>query len=678
MQSEYLVCEFAKETLSNLVRERFGTEFPDINDKVQVKYLFNYLKDLGAQTILLESDYVDHDYLEDYSRYYVKCFNRYGERCARLHFFSDDFDHADFSKNLLVYDQTALKSLSKSYLGFIVVKPLPKTFIGKTCLKNYSSVTNSNERKVLTRQYNVNLFGISLTVQTVAFQEQDKVISACATTAIWTALQALDTKDIRNVPSCSEITISAINHINESSNSFPNKGLTNKQILRALDTQKLRNHKINIDSTKHEGLNNFFNIVKSYIDSDLPVILGADIHEIIDEELSKLDGHAVTIVGYKETASTRALYIHDDRIGPFARAEFGSVKSKVKSIAKDDIDITESWCLSLQEKNDDGDWEEPTQLLVPDSLIIPNYKKVRISSDYIENTCNSILDEYQNYYQQYIESGVLKQKDLPQLTYQILLTNSANLKSRIIKQKNIVNKEEILSKSFARHLWVATFNDKDGPLFEILFDSTEIPQGDAVSDVIIYNKSGYESVMRPLNNLLALNQIPSETQIDFFASFVKSLRPKEVNYSEYLNQQFGNPRAPKRINKEEVIGNQLYNQDGIRYYGREEKSLADDFSDLKPDDEESFKIWVISQDGALLIGDEIDNRGHPTLTGFKSARIAGELRLVNDKWKLNAKSGRYSSNYTNSNELLVNARQKFLEIYTKLGPDEIEIVEYHG
>ena len=77
MQSEYLVCEFAKETLSNLVRERFGTEFPDINDKVQVKYLFNYLKDLKAQTILLESDYVDRDYLEDYSRYYVKCFNRY-------------------------------------------------------------------------------------------------------------------------------------------------------------------------------------------------------------------------------------------------------------------------------------------------------------------------------------------------------------------------------------------------------------------------------------------------------------------------------------------------------------------------------------------------------------------------------------------------------------------------
>jgi len=676
MQSEYLVCEFAKETLSNLVRERFGTEFPDINDKVQVKYLFNYLKDLKAKTILLESDYVDRDYLEDYSRYYVKCFNRYGERCARLHFFSEEFDHEEFSQNLIDYDELALEKLSKNYLGFIVVKPLPKTFIGKTCLKNYSSVTNSNERKVLTRKYNVNLFGIPLIVQTVAFQEQDKVISACATTAIWTALQALDIKDIRNVPSCSEITISAINHINESSNSFPNKGLTNKQILRALDTQKLRNHKINIDSTKQEGLDNFFNIVKNYIDSDLPVILGADVHEISGDVLSKLGGHAVTIVGYKETSSTNALYIHDDRIGPFARAEFASVANKVKSTVKNDI--ADSWCLSLQEKNDNGDWEEATQLLVPDSLIIPNYKKVRISSDYIENTCNSILDEYKNYYHQYIESGVLKQEDLPEITYQISLTNSAEFKSRVIKQKNIVNKEEILSKSFARHLWVASFSDKDGQLFEILFDSTDIPQGDAVSDVIIYDQNGYDSVMRPLKSLLELNEIPSETQIDFFASFVKSLRPKEVNYSEYLNQQFGKPRAPKRINEEEVIGNQLYNQDGIRYYGREEKSLGDDFSDLIPDDEDSFKIWVISQDGALLIGDEIDNRGHPTLTGFKSARIAGELRLVNDDWRINAKSGRYSSNYSNSNELLANARQKFLEIYTKLNPNEIEIDEYHG
>lgn len=676
MQSEYLVCEFAKETLSNLVRERFGTEFPDINDKIQVKYLFNYLKDLEARTILLESDYVDRDYLEDYSRYYVKCFNRYGERCARLHFFSEDFDHEVFSKHLLSYDESAISSLSKSYLGFIVVKPLPKTFIGKTCLRNYSTVANSNERQVLTRKYNVNLFGIPLSVQTVAFQEQDKVISACATTAIWTALQALDTKDIRNVPSCSEITISAINHINESSNSFPNKGLTNKQILRALDTQKLRNHKINIDSSKKDGLDNFFNIVKNYIDSDLPVILGADVHEISDDGLSKLGGHAVTIVGYKETSSTNALYIHDDRIGPFARAEFGSVKDKSKSTVK--TEISDSWCLSLQEKNDNGDWEEPTQLLLPDSLIIPNYKKVRISSDYIENTCNSILDEYNSYYQYYIENGALEKEDVPQITYQISLTNSADFKSRVIKQKNIVNKEEILSKSFARYLWVASFSNEGKELFEILFDSTEIPQGDAVSDVIIYDKNGHKSVMRPLLALLESNEIPSETQIDFFASFIKSLRPKEVNYSEYLNQQFGKPRAPKRINKEEILGNQLYKQDGIRYYGRENKSLSDDFSDLEPNNEKSFKIWVISQDGALLIGNEIDNRGHPTLTGFKSARIAGELRLVDGVWRINAKSGRYSSTYSNSNELLSNARQKFLEIYTKLDPDDIQIDEYHA
>jgi hypothetical protein len=75
MNSPFLICEFAKETLSILVRECFGSDFPDVMKKKQVNYIFNYLKRFDAKTILLESDYVDRDYLEDYSRYYVKCFN---------------------------------------------------------------------------------------------------------------------------------------------------------------------------------------------------------------------------------------------------------------------------------------------------------------------------------------------------------------------------------------------------------------------------------------------------------------------------------------------------------------------------------------------------------------------------------------------------------------------------
>ncbi|WP_234427663.1 hypothetical protein, partial [Vibrio anguillarum] len=80
----------------------------------------------------------------------------------------------------------------------------------------------------------------------MAFQEQDKVVSACATTAIWSSLHAMHWKNVREIRSCSEITTNALNHINGSSNSFPNRELSNKQILRALDCEKLKHHTIDL------------------------------------------------------------------------------------------------------------------------------------------------------------------------------------------------------------------------------------------------------------------------------------------------------------------------------------------------------------------------------------------------------------------------------------------------
>jgi hypothetical protein len=42
-----------------------------------------------------------------------------------------------------------------------------------------------------TRRFTANLFGISLDIpQTLPFQEQDSIVAACATSALWSVLQA--------------------------------------------------------------------------------------------------------------------------------------------------------------------------------------------------------------------------------------------------------------------------------------------------------------------------------------------------------------------------------------------------------------------------------------------------------------------------------------------------------
>ncbi|MGX9869779.1 hypothetical protein [Enterobacter mori] len=120
------------------------------------------------------SEYIDHGYLEDYKRYYVRGFNNAGYKCARLHFFSSEFDHEN-SNLMLQSGKTEMhESLRMHYLGFVIIKSLPKTFIDRACLKIYGSLQTSEEKNLLTHQYEANLFGIKLLVNSIAFQEQDK------------------------------------------------------------------------------------------------------------------------------------------------------------------------------------------------------------------------------------------------------------------------------------------------------------------------------------------------------------------------------------------------------------------------------------------------------------------------------------------------------------------------
>ncbi len=67
------------------------------------------------------------------------------------------------------------KDLQDGYLGFIVVKPLPRTIIGRTCLKTYDSKGGTRHFPIV-RRYPVHLFGIPLRVETLAFQEQDQAV----------------------------------------------------------------------------------------------------------------------------------------------------------------------------------------------------------------------------------------------------------------------------------------------------------------------------------------------------------------------------------------------------------------------------------------------------------------------------------------------------------------------
>jgi hypothetical protein len=199
-----------------------------LEKKPQVTYLANSLKHLKAQTLLIEHWYVDRDFLEDYAAHYARCFEEYPRFCRRVHAFSGAFSE-DALKALIQNEPGNLTAdaFSGSYLGFVVVRPLPYRLIGRTCLRPPTLPEGAQFPAI--RNYRVHLFGIDLEFPSLAFQEQDREVAACATSALWSLFQSTGATYQHHMPSPVEVTRAATKHAADVNRVFPNVGLSPRQ-----------------------------------------------------------------------------------------------------------------------------------------------------------------------------------------------------------------------------------------------------------------------------------------------------------------------------------------------------------------------------------------------------------------------------------------------------------------
>lgn len=750
----FLISSFEKQTLSNLVTQCFGSDFPDILQKPQVDYIFNYLKDMGAVSVLLERNYVDKDYLEDFSHYYVKRFGNAGHQCARMHFFTRPVDHKLIDTILEAgegSEELALE-LNASYLGFMVIKPLPKTFIGKTCLKVMSDVDappvaastveadadnaavesaavesepevqepaveigqtgQVGKRKCrLSREYKVDLFGIKLSVWSIAFQEQDKVVSACASTAIWSSLHSLKWRDVKAIHSCSEITLNAINHIDGSSNSFPNKELTNKQILRCLDVEGLRHHSEDLKKQKLSE-EDFLATVTGHIDSHLPLLVMGSVSKVTEEgTLEDYDaGHAVCILGYK-VDSDSVVYVHDDRLGPYARAKL------VKLNRYDPDASADNWALGLQRMIEGTDqWMDPHELIVPEFLAMPTDTKARLPffyahytgqkistaladlASFLSNAATEPEAQAEDQAQAQAETHVGSQaqtQGVEELTYSVKLRSISEIRQEIRKRaapaeyvdpstgESVVvgadaldvwtrAKIKFLTSSFARLHWEVQFFYGKVKAFRVFIDASDIPQGNAVSAIYVDNIV----LSTPLLEIFAVHGsyiAERAAPVHFYQSFLATLRDREETLEDYLDTTYGPLRAPIKLKEQEFLDGQISTNPTRQVLRDPQRKRLEALHERFGEEGVIYLIWAIGHDGALLIGEEIylpvegveKPCGHPCITKFRPARIAGELWKVEGGWVINPMSGRYSGDYENATTLMDNCLEKFRLFFPK-------------
>lgn len=177
-----------------------------------------------CKTVIVENEYFDREFSSCYGRFYYHLFQNISKKCKRLHFFAEPVHQSD----LLDLEG------KDSYLGFVVLRPISATPIGRTVLT--PQVKPKDEEFILTQtMYGVNLSGSRLFAKGMPFIQQDGRVAACASAALWMATDYLSAKYKIVGKSSIEITELATGYDFSKSRSTPGRGLTIPQMLTALN-----------------------------------------------------------------------------------------------------------------------------------------------------------------------------------------------------------------------------------------------------------------------------------------------------------------------------------------------------------------------------------------------------------------------------------------------------------
>ena len=338
------------------LREVLGLALPPFSSPgvhQQLLYVQAYAKDLDCKSIAIEFPYVDRDHIEDHSIFYSKSLFPHKNSCRRIHFFSIGVDEVQAELDAIVqkgakegreaYDSACKDLSAKRYLGFCVIKPLDGTPIGRTVLKPYPDVPREPERakdfrrnfRCSQREYVAHFLGVELRVKGLAFQQQDVGVSACATTAIWCALQSFRNHEDLAPATPAQITSLASRYSLPFGRAMPSEGLSLDQMCQAVQALGVSPHLFRVD----KDIETARGILASAIASDFAPIVVMRHGDL---------RHAVTVAGMKvrespvgalvsprapippgtkppelrdEAGDLLGLYIHDDRRGPYLRTE---------------------------------------------------------------------------------------------------------------------------------------------------------------------------------------------------------------------------------------------------------------------------------------------------------------------------------------------------------------------
>ncbi len=450
----------------------------------QLNYIAWYLVDqLNCSNYVCETHYIDKDYMDDFAGFYARSVRQYPNYCWRVHFFASKVDETTLMdalrevKNQPQKTDTPLpKSLVDNYRGYVVLRPHPKAFIAKSVLCPPSD--DSRGQFKCCRRYETHLAGIPLALEGIAFQQQDRTHSACATAAAWAVLQKSAYDDDLKTPSPREITEAATRYF-ISGRPVPNQGLTTQQLCEAIRSFGLAPELYKVEETPDICKE----ILQTYLHSGVPVIAA-----LTSEPKGHGKGHAVAVVGYKDVEPTAptadsgnpargtglvrrgsrvtGFYVHDDRIGPYVPVEF--VKD---SAGRSKLKIKQNWS-STARRSSPEEW-----FLL--HLIVPVYPKIRLDPRDIIKAVDPIINAIHKSYPDIVMDGAL---------VQIMLMRGTDYTTELLRfSQDLQQAYTILSsRDFPRYVWIVRVSKADAPLLDFICDPTDSRLGSFIFGLVLY------------------------------------------------------------------------------------------------------------------------------------------------------------------------------------------------
>jgi len=259
-------------------------------------------KACGAQTVVVETRYVDLDYRSEYSAFFSRTFAEIPDTARRYHFFRDRLA-ADSIWNL---------DGDGGYLGYVVARPTGLGFTGRTMLTPPPDV--APHVTCLTSE-TINFFGQELSVSAVPFVQQDTQFGRCAHAAAWMChYTAVRTGRAPRRP-IADFGLLA-DHSVVSGRPVPSAGLTGLQISNLMSQFGLPPIFYAMDSLPdHPRLSmadpgtRAVPVLCRYLNSGMPVLVGTG-------------SHAFIVVGYERVRRRGGtdwfrFVRHDDQAGPY-------------------------------------------------------------------------------------------------------------------------------------------------------------------------------------------------------------------------------------------------------------------------------------------------------------------------------------------------------------------------